>query len=121
MLVDGLRRLAVALGGVEEERPIDLAATGAEAEGDGSVAGVQQDKEGAATDRLATLIAFADLVAKQAHAKAAGVGASPIAFCHFHAIWSEPVDVLDVGAVDGSALEKMSAAKDGLIAPEFDE
>ena len=67
------------------------------------------------------LVAFADLVSEETHAQAAGVGAGPVAFGHFHAIGAEPVDVLDVRAVDGAALKKMPSPEDGLLAAQFDE
>ena len=49
------------------------------------------------------------------------MGAGPIDIRHLGAIGPEPVDILDVGAVDGAALEEVAAAEDGLGAAEIDE
>ena len=80
----------------------------------GFVVGVEEDGERVADDALALLAHLGDLIAGQHHAEAARVAGVPIGIGHLGAVRLEPVEVLDLRAVNGAALEKVAAAEDGL-------
>src|SRR4030095_9910724 len=99
---------------VEDALPAQLQLPRAEAKLDRLVVGVEKEGEGVTNDPFPLFVRLADLVPKQAHAENAGVTSIPIRVGHFGSVGLDPVNVLDVRAMNRPPLEKTAPAKNRL-------
>src|SRR5947209_20186736 len=93
-------RLRIARSRIENAFPAQIATVCAEVKRNALMTGIKQDGEGIADDSFASLVGLSDLISGKRHSDASGMSRVPVGLGHLAAIRLQPVEILNLGAVD---------------------
>src|SRR5262245_33504980 len=104
----------VIIKGVEDTFPTQVAAPRAKSKGEWLVTRIKQDGKGITDNSLPLIAHLGDLIARQHHADGTTVSGMPVGLGHFITVGFDPVEILNISAINWPALEKITAPKDRL-------